>query len=47
MANAVYNATGRRKESIARVFMTPGKGNISINGRHLKNILVGKVWQLW
>ena len=36
MAKAVYNAIGRRKESIARVFMTLGKGNISINGRPFK-----------
>ena len=47
MANAVYNATGRRKESVARVFMTPGKGNIPSMVVHLKNILVEKVWQLW
>jgi len=39
MANAVYNATGRRKESVARVFMTPGKGNISINGRPFKEYI--------
>ena len=28
-----YNGTGRRKTSVARVFMTPGSGNISVNGR--------------
>lgn len=39
MANAVYNAIGRRKESIARVFMTPGKGNISVNGRPFKEYM--------
>ena len=27
-----YNGTGRRKTSVARVFMTPGSGNISVNG---------------
>ena len=28
-----YLATGRRKRSIARVFLRPGKGDISVNGR--------------
>ena len=28
-----YYGTGRRKSSVARVFMTPGKGEMSINGR--------------
>ena len=33
MANAVYNAVGRRKGSVARVLITPGKGDIVINGK--------------
>ena len=28
-----YYGTGRRKSSIARVYVTPGKGNIIVNGR--------------
>ena len=28
-----YYGTGRRKKSIARVYLTPGKGNITINKR--------------
>ena len=36
---AVYNAIGRRKGSIARVYMTPGKGNILINGRPFKDYI--------
>ena len=39
MASAVYNAVGRRKGSVARVFMTPGKGNILINGRPFKDYI--------
>ena len=36
MAKAVtYYGTGRRKSSVARVFMTPGKGNITVNGKSL------------
>lgn len=28
-----YYATGRRKTSAARVFLKPGKGNVTINGK--------------
>jgi len=35
MANIEYNATGRRKTSIAQVFMKPGTGNITINKKSL------------
>ena len=34
MANKFYG-TGRRKKSIARVYLTPGKGNIVINKRSI------------
>ena len=30
-----YHGTGRRKKSIARVYLTPGKGNIVINERSI------------
>ncbi|MCI2048674.1 MAG: 30S ribosomal protein S9 [Lachnospiraceae bacterium] len=36
MAKAVvYYGTGRRKSAVARVFMTAGKGNITVNGKSL------------
>lgn len=35
MAKVVYQATGRRKSSIARVRLLPGSGNIIINKRDL------------
>ena len=28
-----YTGTGRRKSAVARVILTPGKGNITVNGR--------------
>jgi small subunit ribosomal protein S9 len=31
MADKVFTATGRRKTSVARVFLRPGKGRITIN----------------
>ena len=34
-----YNGTGRRKKSVARVFMTPGSGVITVNGRALEEYL--------
>ena len=34
-----YLGTGRRKTSVARVFMTPGKGNIVVNGKTLEEYL--------
>ncbi len=32
MTKAVYQATGRRKRAVARVYLMPGKGNILVNG---------------
>jgi small subunit ribosomal protein S9 len=36
MAQAKINATGKRKTSIARVFVTPGSGRILVNGREFE-----------
>ena len=33
----VVNALGRRKSAVARVYVVPGKGNITINGRELND----------
>lgn len=35
MAIIMYNATGRRKSSVARVILKPGKGDIKVNDRPL------------
>lgn len=35
----VYQGTGRRKTSVARVYITPGTGNISVNGKTLDEYL--------
>jgi small subunit ribosomal protein S9 len=35
MSETVYYGTGRRKTSTARVFITPGKGDITVNNRAL------------
>jgi small subunit ribosomal protein S9 len=33
----VYYATGKRKNSIAKVWLTPGKGEITVNGMDLND----------
>ena len=37
--NVTYIGTGRRKSSVARVFMTPGTGTITVNGKTLDEYL--------
>ena len=37
MAETFYRGTGRRKRSVARVMLQPGKGQITVNGRELEN----------
>lgn len=39
MANVQYRGTGRRKSSVARVILTPGTGNIVVNGIPAKEYL--------
>lgn len=47
MANAktdklIYAATGRRKSSVARVFLTPGSGEIIVNGHKAEEYFPNK-----
>lgn len=39
MANTQFYGTGRRKNAIARVYLKPGKGNIQVNDRDVKEYL--------
>ena len=43
MANVQYRGTGRRKSSVARVILTPGTGNITINDKPAKEYLPSDV----
>ena len=36
MARLAYYGTGRRKESIAKVRLVPGDGNITVNNRDIE-----------
>jgi small subunit ribosomal protein S9 len=38
--------TGRRKEAVARVFLRPGSGKFTVNGRELENYFKNLVWRL-
>ena len=38
--------TGRRKEAIARVFVRPGSGKFTVNGRPLDDYFKNSVWRL-
>lgn len=41
-----YYATGRRKTAIARVWLTPGKGTVTINQRPIEQYFGRKIWEL-
>ena len=41
----VLNTSGRRKTAVARIYMTPGQGNITINGRDIKVYFPSEVLQ--
>ena len=41
----IINATGRRKTSVARVYVTPGKGDIRVNARDLKEYFLSEIHQ--
>lgn len=45
LSGSVY-ATGKRKDSVARVYLTPGKGNILINGTPMKEYFKRPVLQM-
>jgi len=46
MAKVTYDATGRRKSSVARVRLVPGEGNITINDRELSKYFGLKTLEL-
>ena len=41
----ILNTSGRRKTSVARVYMTSGQGNITINGKDIKAYFPNEVLQ--
>ena len=41
----ITNTIGRRKSAVARVYLSPGKGNIIINDRELKEYFTTEILQ--
>jgi small subunit ribosomal protein S9 len=41
----IINTIGRRKTSVARVYVRPGKGDIKINDRELKEYFLSEIHQ--
>ena len=39
----IYNAVGRRKTSVARVYLRPGKGNVEINNKEFDDYFPAEV----
>jgi small subunit ribosomal protein S9 len=42
----VINTVGRRKTAVARIYMKPGKGDVTINGRDLATYFPTEVLQI-
>lgn len=42
----VINTLGRRKTAVARVYLTPGNGTITVNGRDFKEYFPSEVLQI-
>jgi small subunit ribosomal protein S9 len=42
----IINTIGRRKTSVARVYMKPGKGDIKVNDRDFKDYFVSEIHQI-
>tara|TARA_B100000963_G_scaffold354678_1_gene371596 strand:- start:549 stop:941 length:393 start_codon:yes stop_codon:yes gene_type:complete len=39
MSETTFYGTGRRKRSVARVYLSPGKGDINVNGESFRDYL--------
>ncbi len=46
MEQAMYYGTGRRKNAVAKVWLTPGEGKVTINGRTLEGYLNRRALEL-
>ena len=45
-SNVIYLGTGRRKSSVARVYVTPGTGVITIGGKSLEEYLPSEILRM-
>jgi small subunit ribosomal protein S9 len=41
----ILNAIGRRKTSVARIYLAPGKGDVRVNNKDLKDYFLSEIHQ--
>ncbi|MGQ9823544.1 MAG: 30S ribosomal protein S9, partial [Desulfotomaculales bacterium] len=46
MPKVNFYGTGRRKNAVARVFLVPGEGKVTINNRDIKDYFGRKILQI-
>lgn len=46
MSETLFNGTGRRKTSVARVWLKPGNGNFKVNSRELNEYFPRESWRI-
>ena len=46
MSETLFNGTGRRKTSVARVWLKSGNGNFKINNREINEYFPRESWQI-
>ena len=46
MSETLFNGTGRRKTSVARVWLKSGKGSFKVNNRELNEYFPRESWQI-
>ncbi|HEX5855694.1 MAG TPA: 30S ribosomal protein S9, partial [Thermoanaerobaculia bacterium] len=46
MTNLQFQAVGRRKESVARVYLRPGKGSVQVNDRTFEDFFPNDVLKM-
>jgi small subunit ribosomal protein S9 len=44
--SVLYQGTGRRKRAVARVYMTPGDGNVTVNGQTLDEYFPSEILKM-
>ena len=46
MSSIQYHNTGKRKNAVARIWLTPGQGSISVNHRPLEEYFPREIWRV-
>lgn len=46
MSSVQYHNAGKRKNAVARVWLTPGQGSISVNQRPLEDYFPREIWKM-